>query len=180
MNPLEILGQVMQTLLKFCPRVWWAPTFIRGVLFVRGKRIKSFGPGMVVWFPLWTTMETCATVRQVMDIDHQTVTTKDGKSVIVAGVCSYLIDDHVKYLTENYQAEHSLDEAIAACLREVVVDKDVAGDPGQQPQHDRPRAHSRGRQAARGVRRDGGKGAADVPRAGEGDQRHRIEHGRNP
>lgn len=123
MTPWEILGQLMATVLRFFPRVWWCPAYISGVLFVRGKNVRSFGPGRVVWFPLWTSMLTCATTRQVMDIDPQTVTTKDGKSAVVAGVCSYKIDDHVKYLVDNYEAEHSLDEAVAACLRGVVIGK---------------------------------------------------------
>lgn len=123
MNPWDVLGQIFGTLLKFVPRVWWCPTFIAGVLFVRGKNIRPFGAGRVVWFPLWTTMLTCAVVRQVLDIDVQTVTTKDGHSVIVAGVATYRISDHVVYLTENFEAEHSLDEAIAAALRQVVVGK---------------------------------------------------------
>lgn len=123
MNPFEILGQLLSTALKFVPRVWWCPAYVGGVLFVRGTRIVPFGGGRVVWFPLWTDMLTCPVVRQVMDIDAQTMTTKDGKSVIVAGVVAYRITDHRKYLTENYQAEHSVEEAVAACLREVIVDR---------------------------------------------------------
>ena len=123
MSPFEILGQLMSTVLKFVPRLWWCPAYVGGVLFVRGTRILPFGGGLVFWFPLWTTMLTCPVVRQVMDIEAQTMTTKDGKSVIVAGVVAYCISDHRKYLTENYQAEHSVEEAVAACLREVIVDR---------------------------------------------------------
>lgn len=123
MSPWEVLGTILQTLLKFVPRVWWCPTYVAGVMFVRGKHIVPFGAGRVVWFPLRTSMLTCPVVRQVLDIDPQTVTTQDGKSVIVAGVATYHISDHVTYLTENYETEHSLDEAIAASLREVIVDK---------------------------------------------------------
>lgn len=124
MTPWEIIGQLMTTILKFFPRVWYCPMYVGGVLFIRGTKIKPFTGGCVIWWPFWTSMLTCPIVRQVMDIEPQTMTTRDGKSVIIAGVCSYTITDHERYLTENYQAEHSLDEAVAACLREVVVGKD--------------------------------------------------------
>ncbi len=123
MNPWEILGQVLQYILKLFPRIWYAPSYVGGVLFVRGTKIVPFTGGRVIWWPFWTHMTTCPIVRQVMDIEPQTMTTKDGKSVIIAGVCSYHITDHKTYLTENFEAEHSLDEAVAACLREVVIGK---------------------------------------------------------
>lgn len=123
MSPFEILGQLMSTLLKFVPRVWWAPTYVSGVLFVRGKKIVPFGAGRVIWFPLWTSMLTCANNRQVMDIDAQTMTTSDGKSVIATGVVAYKIVDPTKYLCENFEAEHAIEEIVAACLREVIVDR---------------------------------------------------------
>lgn len=123
MSPWDILGQLMQTILRFVPRVWFCPSYVAGVLFVRGKNIRPFKPGMVCWWPFWTSMLTCTTVRQVMEISAQTMTTADGKSVIIAGVVVYHITDPTKYLTENFEAEHNVDEAVAACLRSVVIDR---------------------------------------------------------
>lgn len=123
MSPWDILGQLMATLLRFFPRVWFCPTYLAGVRFVRGKHHRPFGPGLVIWWPFWTAMLTCAVVRQVMAIHPQTVTTRDGKSVIVAGVVVYKITDPVLFLTENFEAEHNIDEAVSACLRDVIVNK---------------------------------------------------------
>lgn len=113
----------MSTILKFCPRVWYCPAYIGGVLFIRGTKIKSFAGGRIIWWPFWTTMLTAPIVRQIMDIDAQTMTTKDGKSVIAAGVVAYRITDHRVFLTENFEADNSVEEAVAACLREVIVER---------------------------------------------------------
>lgn len=94
-----------------------------GLLFVRGKHVKEFGPGLVFWWPFLTSMLTCPTVRQVLEIKPQTVTTDDGKTVIVAGVVTYRVTNVVAYLAENFEAETSVDEAVSACLREVIVDR---------------------------------------------------------
>lgn len=124
MTPWEILGQLMGTILRFFPRIWFCPAYVSGVCFVRGKNVRPFGPGMLVYWPFWTTLLTCPIVRQVMTIDPQTVTTKDSKSVIIAGVVVYKILDHRTYLCENFEAEHNVDEAVAACLRSVVISRD--------------------------------------------------------
>ena len=123
MSPWDILGQMMATLLRFFPRIWFCPTYIAGVLFVRGRNVKAFGPGAVIWWPFWTQMLTCAIKRQVMEIAPQTVTTKDGRSVIVSGVCTYYVADHVKYLVENHEAGDNAAEVVAASLIEVATGK---------------------------------------------------------
>jgi regulator of protease activity HflC (stomatin/prohibitin superfamily) len=86
-------------------------------------RVRQFGPGWVFWWPLFHTMTTCVTVRQVMPIQTETLQTKDGQTVIVGGVVTYTITDVHKYLAENYDADDSIHEITAACLREVVTDK---------------------------------------------------------
>lgn len=124
MTPWEILGHLMGTILRFVPKVWWCPKWMVGVLFVRGKNVRPFGPGLVFWWPLWTSMLTCPATRQVMGIEAQTVTTRDGKSVIVAGTVTYKIVDWTTYLVDNFEADASVEEAVAAALRQAIVDRD--------------------------------------------------------
>jgi len=123
MNPWDILGQLLATILRFFPRIWFCPTYVAGVKFVRGKNIRPLEAGAVVWWPFWTSMLTCAVKRQVMEIPAQTVTTKDGLSVIISGVCTYHVADHVKFLTENHEAGDNASEVVEAALIEVATDK---------------------------------------------------------
>lgn len=123
MNIFDLFGQLLGTIIRFIPRIWFCPAWMAGVLFVRGKHPREFGPGMVFWWPFLTSMLTCPTVRQVLEIRPQTITTKDGKTVIVAGVVTYRVKDVMVYLTENFEAETSVDEAVSSCLRDVIVDR---------------------------------------------------------
>lgn len=123
MSPWVLLGELLSSVAKIFPRIWWCPVWMSGILCVRGKYVKKFGPGMVVWWPFWTTIETCSIVRQVLNIDVETITTKDDQSIIVSGIVIYRIEDYEKYLCENYEAESNIDEAVSACFRDVIVNK---------------------------------------------------------
>lgn len=124
MNPLDIIGFILHNFIRIFPRFWFAPAWQAG-LIVRGNHVRQFGPGLVFWWPIIHTMVTCVTVRQVMAIQTETLHTKDGASVIVGGVITYTITDVQKYLAENFNTDDSIAETTAACLREVVVSKDL-------------------------------------------------------
>lgn len=124
MNPLDIIGFILHNFIRIFPRFWVAPAWQAG-LIVRGSHLRQFGPGIVFWWPLIHTMVTCVTVRQVMPIQSETLHTKDGISVIVGGVITYTITDVTKYLAENFNTDDSIAETTAACLREVVVSREM-------------------------------------------------------
>lgn len=126
MNPFNILGELLQHLLSFIPRFRVVPAWQGGVLFVRGSRVKEFKSGLVWYWPLWTVPLTAPVNRQVLSLEPETVTTKDGKACIIAGVITYQVTDVVKYLVENYDADESISEVASACLREVVVDQPLS------------------------------------------------------
>lgn len=124
MNPLNVLGQVLQTLINFFPRLKIIPVWMSVILFVRGKNVKVYNggeTGLVWYWPLWTTYFQCATNRQVLDLNEEPVMTSDGKSCLVAGVITYNVADPYKYLVENYDADENIAEVASASLRAVVI-----------------------------------------------------------
>ena len=125
MELLASFNQFIQLLVSFIPRFTVVRKTDRGVKFVRGKKVKVLEPGLRWYWPLVTEIEVVNVQRQVLKLPVQTLYTSDEKTVIAGGVVVYSIEDIYKYLVENYDAEDSIAEVAAACLRDIVISKTV-------------------------------------------------------
>lgn len=121
MDLLSVFGEFFHFLGTLFPRWHLIRSTEGGVVFRRnGERIVN-GPRLIWWLPCVSDLETVPIVRQVIDLEPQTLMTKDDVQVVASGVVVYDIDDVRKYLVENYDAELSLAEVASAALREVIV-----------------------------------------------------------
>ena len=93
------LGQLMETLLKFFPRLTIIEATQGGIKMRRGNEITELAPGLVWHWPLITVVKVVTTVRDTMDLPGQTFTTKDNRTVLCSAMVQYQINDVVKLLT---------------------------------------------------------------------------------
>lgn len=117
---LEWLGDAVQAVLRFVPRISIVRSTHRGVAFVRGRDVHVIQPGLYVWWPLITECLMVPVVRQSLDLPVQTLTTKDGLSIIVSGVVIYTIRDIKVALTEQWDVDETIRVMSQAAVRDVV------------------------------------------------------------
>lgn len=123
MDVFSVLGDFVRYLGDWLPR----PRIVRategGVQFWFGSRVRVVKPGWRIDWPALADFEVVPVVRQVIQLEPQTLLTRDGKPVIAGAVVVYSIADVRKYLVENYDADDSLAEVAAHAVRDAVVSK---------------------------------------------------------
>lgn len=135
MNPWSLLGQLMGTILKFVPRIWFCPKPMSGVKVVRGRHLRRFGYQededgkdvgryVVVYWPFWTTIYVVNGARHVGFVDGISASTSDDVSVHAAIVVTYHVTDPVQFLVWNHDADSSVDEVVASCVQQIVKDRE--------------------------------------------------------
>lgn len=89
-----------------------------GVTITRGDKVKELGPGVVFFWPVWTTLLYRAANIQTVALPTQALLTKDRLEVAVGGMVRYKVKDAVKALVETDDVDSAIvDETLAAvCL----------------------------------------------------------------
>ena len=80
-------------------------------------------PGLHVFWPITTSVETYPVVRQVVNLPNQTLLTRDGKVVVASGVVVYSISDLHRFLVENFDAAESVSELGLAGVRRAITQR---------------------------------------------------------
>ena len=94
-----------------------------GVRFWFGKWARVVYPGWRLDWPAIMDMEVVPVVRQVVQLESQTLFTGDAKTVIAGAVIVFSIEDVHKFLVENFDAEDGIVEVAGHVLRDVIVGK---------------------------------------------------------
>jgi len=81
-----------------------------GVKFVRGHKILPIKPGIFWYWPAVTECVIVPTARQSFNIPPQSLTTKDGKTVLVSVVLVAKIVDVVKALGMSWDVDDTVTE----------------------------------------------------------------------
>lgn len=115
------IGEIARFIGAFIPRLVIIMVSHRGVKYVRGKHAVLIEPGLHLYWPLTTELETCAVVRQVLNLQSQILETSDGHTVVAAGLVVYEIDDALAFLAENENPYESIDDVATAAIRRVVI-----------------------------------------------------------
>jgi len=120
------IGEAIDWLLQFLPRVTWVPPTHGAVTFTRGKKVRSYGPGLAgkwycpCWWPAWTEMHKYPIVRQTHNLPSQTLTTSDDKAITISSVIIYRISDLEKALTAQWDLEETINDISLAAMRTFV------------------------------------------------------------
>lgn len=114
------LGQFVEFVFKFVPRVRVVPCNERGVRYIRGGKPTEVLPGITWYWPWCTTLTVHHASRCVLPIPAISVETKDGVAIAVGAILVYHISDVVTYDADNFNAEENLAEAATGLLRDAV------------------------------------------------------------
>lgn len=122
---LNWIGELVEYLGSWIPRPEIVRATERGVAFWFGKWVRVVNPGWRLNWPALMELETTPVVRQVLDLEPQTLMTKDGRPVIAGGVVVFKIQDVRAYLVENYDADDAIGEVASAALRDAIVGRSL-------------------------------------------------------
>ena len=120
------LGRIIEGLISFFPKPFIVRKTHRGVRFRYGNDVRVIEPGFHFCWPLVTEVTLYPVVRQTVNLDSQTLCTKDGKVVGVAGVVIYKINNIEDFLTITYDGEDTIRDMALASIAEVITTNDLA------------------------------------------------------
>lgn len=120
-SALGWIGQIAEFVGSLFPRLLIVQASHRAVKYVRGATVVALQPGLHWYWPLVTTVETCAVVRQVLNMPTQLLETADGVPVAVGGIVEYEITDPVRFLAECENGYESISSVATGAIRRVVT-----------------------------------------------------------
>jgi len=115
------LNEAMLWIGQWIPRLLIVLSSERGIRYRNGRDVAILEPGLRVYWPIATKCQVVNVMRQVLNLSTQTLTTKDGKPVIVSGLVVYRIEDVELYLVDNHDADAGIDEVTCAEIRTVLI-----------------------------------------------------------
>ena len=93
-----------------------------GIQMRGGKFLREVEPGIRFKFPFIDHIWTAYTVAQTVDLSPQTLTTKDGKNIVLKGIIRYKVSDCKKYLMSVNSAKDVLVDTVQGVIREIIED----------------------------------------------------------
>lgn len=119
MEALNWIGQIVEWVGKFIPRILHIKITEEGVMYTRSK-YKRIKPGIHVYLPIWSDYYTYPVKRNTLDLPAQILLTKDTKSVYIEVCVVYSISDIVKALVETYDLEDTIRDIAQGCVKKIV------------------------------------------------------------
>jgi regulator of protease activity HflC (stomatin/prohibitin superfamily) len=114
------VGQIMEWFGKLIPRLLILRSTHAGVKFVCGWRVVELKPGLHLYWPLTTEVQVMPVARQTHNLVTQTLTTKDGRSVIIGAVVIYEINNIVDALSNNWDVSDTISDVTQMAVVNVV------------------------------------------------------------
>jgi regulator of protease activity HflC (stomatin/prohibitin superfamily) len=113
------ISQIIDWLGRWIPRILIVDTTHAAVKFVWGKNAIPLGPGWYLWWPISTLVTVYPTARQACDLKAQTITTQDGRTVIVGGLLVYEISDVLAAVATTYEPEETAKTIVLCAIHDV-------------------------------------------------------------
>ena len=121
MAALEWIGSIFETLLKFFPHLRIIKLTQGGIKLRRGNEITVLTPGLWWYWPIITTIDVVTTVRDTVDLNGQTFTTKDNKSVLASGMIMFSVSDVEKLLTSAPDYTNTICDVSMNIIHDVMI-----------------------------------------------------------
>lgn len=122
-SALGWVGDVARFVASLFPRLLVVQASHRAVKYIRGRHVRQLEPGLHVYWPLVTPVESCAVVRQVLNMPTQLLESADGVPVAAGGVVEYEIENAVKFLAECENGYEAIAAVATAAIRAVVTSR---------------------------------------------------------
>ena len=103
------------------PSLWLVDPDESGVRTTCGTRVKDTPPG---WYLLWRVIQAAEKIKvvpQVIDLRGQSITTKDGKSILISGAVQYKVTNARKAILEVYDYDSNLQNIALGVLARYVA-----------------------------------------------------------
>ena len=92
----------------------------KGIQMRGGKFLRVVEPGIRFKFPFIDHIWTAYTVAQTVDLSPQTLTTKDGKNIVLKGIIRYKVNDPKKYLMSVNSAKDVLVDTVQGVIKQII------------------------------------------------------------
>jgi len=118
------LGYIIEWIGAFIPRLRIVRATHAGVRFKHGKTAIAIKPGLCIYWPIVTEVEIIPVARQTHNLPSQSLTTKDGKKVVVGGVVVYAINDIVACMAMNWDVSDTINDITMCAITHVITKHD--------------------------------------------------------
>lgn len=116
------LGEIVNWVGRWIPRLTIVNTTLGWVKFVRGHDIKSGGPGLVWHWPLITELKVFPIVRDSLQCKAQTITMPSGETALVEAVVVYEIVDIEKLVAHTAEPTMTIADLTSGAVLYVMED----------------------------------------------------------
>lgn len=120
------VGRLVEWFAAFVPRWKVIRSTHGGVKFRRGGQTIEVKPGICWYWPAFTELEVIPVARQTHNLPTQSLTTKDGKRIVVGGVVVYSIKDVVKAIAESWDVSATINDITMTAITHVITKHDFA------------------------------------------------------
>jgi len=114
------IGQLMEWLATWIPRIAHVDARCRGVRFVGGREGRLVKPGITVYWPIVTNLIVWPVVTQTLKLRSQSLRTADHHTVELEILVTYRISDLVALFAELHDPESGVADLCLGAARQVV------------------------------------------------------------
>lgn len=118
-SALAWIGQIAAWVGMWIPRWVVINTTMAAVKFVRGSQVVACGPGIHWYWPVTTEMLMHPIARQSNNLKSQTITTKDGRTVVIGGLIVFEIADIEKVLAHTFEPDNTINDITLGSIHDV-------------------------------------------------------------
>lgn len=113
---IEVILQFIDQILPF----WIVKAYDNGILLTFGKYTKTLKPGFHWKIPFVQEIITHHIVTALLSIPEQSLTTKDGKQLVVKAVVKYKVDDIKPLLLEVFDSTDAISDVTQAIIKKQI------------------------------------------------------------
>ena len=128
------IGKLFEFFGSLFPRLLIVEATHGGVIFIRGKNIKTISAGLHLYWPFWSKVALLPTVRQPVNLPTQALTTKDGKRVVVGGIVRFRIGSITRAITKTWDLDQIIVDESLGVFSDYITSQDFL-----TVQNDRPK-----------------------------------------
>jgi len=118
-----MFDKLIDVILHFIDKIvpfWIIPEYDNGVLLTFGKYSKTLQPGLHFKIPFLQEIIQHHVVTALMSIPQQSLTTKDGKQIVVKVVIKYKVEDVKPLLLEVWDSNDAISDITQAIVKKQV------------------------------------------------------------
>jgi regulator of protease activity HflC (stomatin/prohibitin superfamily) len=118
---IQLITEAVRFLFDAIPRVEIICADEMAVRFMFGKRVQVLSPGVYVYVPLISKIEKATVTLRSLGMKKQSLSSKDGQSLMIEAACFYEIRDIKKAIVENHDIRDIIEDIVMSEIRTKVV-----------------------------------------------------------